>query len=278
VIDNAIQSFRETAETVLKTVSESATAMGSTAAQLSASSKDTAQRSLGAVQESHTASESVATAASATEEMSKSIVDIDRQLAQASNLASDAVLEAEATNKEIVLLAEAAHTIGAVVKLIQNIAAQTNLLALNATIEAARAGQAGRGFSVVASEVKALSVQTAKATEDIAAQILGVQASSQSAVEAIARITKRMKDINEHTASIAASVGQQSAVTSEIAQNVTRAAEGAKNVADVLDQVTNAVSSTHSSAETVLGASQSVQDAARALQTKVEDFLNKVAA
>jgi methyl-accepting chemotaxis protein len=87
-----------------------------------------------------------------------------------------------------------------------------------------------------------------------------------------------MKDINEHTASIAASVGQQSAVTSEIAQNVTRAAKGAKNVADVLDQVTNAVSNTNSSAETVFGASQSVQEAARALKMKVEDFLNKVAA
>jgi methyl-accepting chemotaxis protein len=230
------------------------------------------------MQESHTASENVEVAASATEEMSTSILDIDQQLAQAANLVGDAVIEAETTNKEIMVLADAAQKIGDVIKLIQDIAQQTNLLALNATIEAARAGQAGRGFSVVASEVKALSVQTAKATEEISGQIQAVQASSESAVNAIQRITSRMKDINEHTASIAASVGQQSAVTSEISQNVTKAAKGAKVVTAVLDQVMNAVTKTSDSAGTVLTASQSVQDAARALQAKVEDFLKKVAA
>jgi NO-binding membrane sensor protein with MHYT domain/methyl-accepting chemotaxis protein len=277
-IDGAIQLFRESIDSVLKTMSDSAAAMESTASELTSSSNDTAQHSSGAVQESHISSESVAVAASATEEMTKSIVDIDRQLAQASHLVSDAVIEAEKTNSEIVLLADAAQKIGDVVKLIQSIAAQTNLLALNATIEAARAGQAGRGFSVVASEVKALSVQTAKATEEIAGQIQAVQASSGSAVEAIQRITRRMKEINEHTASIAASVGQQSAVTSEISQNVTRAAQKARTVATVLDEVTNAVTKTHTSAGTVFAASQSVRNAVRAMQAKVDDFLRKVAA
>jgi NO-binding membrane sensor protein with MHYT domain/methyl-accepting chemotaxis protein len=277
-VDAAIQLFRESVESVLKTMSDSAATMESTASELTSSSNDTAQHSSGAVQESHISSESVAVAASATEEMTKSIVDIDRQLAQASHLVSDAVTEAEKTNGEIVLLADAAQKIGDVVKLIQSIAAQTNLLALNATIEAARAGQAGRGFSVVASEVKALSVQTAKATEEIAAQIQAVQASSGSAVEAIQRITRRMKEINEHTASIAASVGQQSAVTSEISQNVTTAAQKARTVAAVLDEVTNAVTKTNASAGTVFAASQSVQNAVRAMQAKVDDFLRKVAA
>ena len=276
-VEGAIRSFREGVESVLKTVSDSAVAMKATASELSTSSNDTAGRSAGAVKESHTASENVEIAAAAAEEMSKSIMEIDQQLAQATNLVGDAVVEAETTNKEILLLADAAQKIGDVVKLIQTIAAQTNLLALNATIEAARAGQAGRGFAVVASEVKALSVQTAKATQDIAGQIQAVQASSGGAVEAIQRITKRMKDINEHTASIAASVGQQSAVTNEISQNVTRAAEGAKNVAAVLDQVTVAVTRTSNSAGTVFTASQSVEEAARALQSKVEDFLHNVA-
>jgi methyl-accepting chemotaxis protein len=73
-------------------------------------------------------------------------------------------------------------------------------------------------------------------------------------------------------------VGQQSAVTSEISQNVTKAAQGAKVVTAVLDQVMNAVTKTRDSAGTVLTSSQSVQDAALALQAKVEDFLKKVAA
>ena len=124
--------------------------------------------------------------------------------------------EASATNDQIGSLANAAQKIGDVVKLIQDVAGQTNLLALNATIEAARAGEAGRGFAVVASEVKSLAVKTAKATEEIAGQIAGVQASTGAAVEAIRRISDRMREINNHTAAVAASVQQQNADTGEI--------------------------------------------------------------
>src|SRR5207244_8431479 len=104
---------------------------------------------------------------------------------------------------------DAAQKIGDVVKLIRDIAGQTNLLALNATIEAARAGEAGRGFAVVASEVKSLAVQTAKATEEIASQILAVQGSTTVAVGAIRSIADRMQEINSHTVAVAASVQQQ---------------------------------------------------------------------
>ena len=277
-IESAIQSFRESAEVGLKTVSDSAAAMKATAKDLSNTSGHTARHSAGAIEESNVASENVAVAASATEEMSKSIAEIDQQLALATSLVSDAVLEAERTYNEIALLADAAQRIGDVIKLIQNIARQTNLLALNATIEAARAGQAGRGFSVVASEVKALSVQTAKATDEIAGQIQAVQSSSQTAVNAIQRITQKMNNINEHTASIAASVGQQSSVTNEIAQNVTRAAKRAKVVTAVLDKVAESVGKTNSAASTVFDASQTLQDAAQGLQSRIEIFLKKVAA
>ena len=224
-----------------------------------------------------TASASVATAARAADEMATSIMEIDRQLFQANDIVSDAVVEAEQTNKEIIVLAEAAQKIGDVVKLIQNIAGQTNLLALNATIEAARAGQAGRGFSVVATEVKSLSVQTAKATDEIAAQIRAIQDSASGAVEAIRRIAGRMKEINEHTTSIAASVGQQNAATSEISQSVASAAQSAKAVSAILEQVAQSVTKASSSASTVLSASQAVEDATTHLRGKVEDFLRRVA-
>ena len=204
-------------------------------------------------------------------------MEIDQQLSRATEVVGAAVVEVEGTNNEMKVLTEAAQKIGDVVKLIQHIAGQTNLLALNATIEAARAGQAGKGFSVVATEVKSLSVQTAKAIEEIAAQIHAVQGSTSGAVEAIQRITGRMKEISEHTTSIAASVGQQSAATNEISQSVTNAAEGAKAVASILEQVTRAVAKASGSAHTVLTASQTVEDAATGLQTKVEDFLQRVA-
>src|SRR5690606_23140721 len=114
---------------------------------------------------------------------------------------------------------EAAQKIGEVVELISTIAEQTNLLALNATIEAARAGEAGKGFAVVASEVKGLAGQTAKATEEIAAQIRAVQAVSAEAADAIRGIGDTIARINDTAAAIAAAVEQQGAATSEIARN-----------------------------------------------------------
>ena len=130
--------------------------------------------------------------------MSRSIADISEQLVRMSGGAARDH-EAQATNREITGLSESAQKIGEVIKLIRAIAEQTNLLALNATIEAARAGEAGRGFAVVASEVKSLAVQTATATEDIANHILAVQTSTSSAVEAIRLIATRTQEINEST-------------------------------------------------------------------------------
>ena len=121
--------------------------------------------------------------------------------------------------------------------LIRAIAGQTNLLALNATIEAARAGEAGRGFAVVASEVKSLAVQTAKATEDISKLIGAVQSSTGGAVDAIGRISGRMKEIDSCATAVSAAVEEQSAATSEISHNVASAADGAKLVVSVLDEV-----------------------------------------
>ena len=277
-IDAAIQSFRQSIESVLKMVGDHATAMRSTASELSASSSDTARRASMVADKSNKSSAGIDTAARAADEMSKSIMEIDRQLMQATGVVGDAVVEAEQTNNEIVMLAEAAQKIGDVVKLIQNIAGQTNLLALNATIEAARAGEAGRGFSVVATEVKSLSVQTARATEEIAGQIRAIQDSAGGAVEAIQRITGRMKEISIHTSSIATSVAQQNTATAEISESVSGAAQGAKAVASVLEQVTQAITTANGSATTALTASRSVEEAIGRLRGKVEEFLRAVAA
>ena len=164
------------------------------------------------------------------------------------------------------------------VKLIRDIAGQTNLLALNATIEAARAGESGRGFAVVASEVKTLAVQTAKATEEIAGQILAVQSSTTGAVEAIRRIAERMREINRYTSAVAASVEQQSAATGQISRNVASAAQGTGVVSTVLAKVSDAATSTRSSAHTVLDGSRAVETAVAELRGEVETFLAKVVA
>ena len=277
IIENAISVFRERAETLLKTMAGSADEMRSTAAELFNTSGHTSQRAESAMQTSNEASINVGVAAGAADELSSSIADIGRQLSQAAEVVRVAVDDAHATNHDIDGLAQAAQKIGDVVKLIRNIAGQTNLLALNATIEAARAGEAGRGFAVVASEVKSLAVQTAKATEDISTQILEVQNSTGKAVEAIGRIVHRMREINNYTSAVAASVQQQNAVTGEISQNVASAADGAKLIVTVLNEVAGATTKARQSAQTVFTASESVEKAAVNLRSEVESFLTKVA-
>lgn len=276
-IDAAIAAFRQRVELVLQTVGESTAAIRSTSATLFGSSNETSQCAESALKTSNEASANVTTAATAADELSSSIGEISRQLHRTAEVVRTAVSEAQATNDEIAGLASAAEKIGEVVKLIQNIAGQTNLLALNATIEAARAGEAGRGFAVVASEVKSLSVQTAKATEEIISHISAVQSSTGGAVDAIRRIAERMQQINEYTSDVAASVEQQNAATGAISQNVSGAANGAKVIVSVLGQVADAATGARSSAQMMLTTSEVMESAAEKLRVEVEDFLRKVA-
>ncbi len=150
--------------------------------------------------------------------------EISRRLEHASAVVGKAAEEGLQSNEKIQKLSVATSKIGEVVALINQIASQTNLLALNATIEAARAGESGRGFAVVASEVKTLATQTAKATDEIRAQISAVQAETTDAVLSISRICRTIQEVDEISGSIASSVGQQDAATREIASNVQAAA------------------------------------------------------
>jgi len=224
------------------------------------------------------ASASVQTVAAAAEELAASIAEIGREVARSASISQKSVTEAQRTDTIVRTLAEGADKIGQVVALISNIAGQTNLLALNATIEAARAGEAGKGFAVVASEVKNLASQTAKATEDIGAQIGDIQAATRSAVEAIRGIAGTVEDVNKIATAIAAAVEEQGAATAEIARNVQQTAQAARDVSGNIGGVSRAANDTGAAATQVLGAAKGLSEQAESLSSEVASFIAGVRA
>ncbi len=151
--------------------------------------------------------------AAATEEMSASIQEISKSAMEATKVARSAVSTTQTTNESVLKLGKSSAEIGQVIKVITSIAHQTNLLALNATIEASRAGDAGRGFVVVANEVKELSKETAKATEEISRKIETMQGETQTTTKAIAEITAIITQVNSISNMIAGAVEDQTATT-----------------------------------------------------------------
>ncbi|MBL8642663.1 MAG: methyl-accepting chemotaxis protein, partial [Rhodospirillaceae bacterium] len=227
---------------------------------------------------SEQASTNVQTVAAATEELSSSIQEISRQVAESTRVVSQAVQEATKTKDLVRGLDEAAGRIGRVVALITDIAEQTNLLALNATIEAARAGEAGKGFAVVASEVKNLATQTAKATEEIGGQIEGIQNATKSSVDAIERIFDTIEKVNGISTTIASAVEEQGAATKEIARNVEQAASGTKEVSTNIVGVTQAAGETGQVSTQVLEAAKELARQSTTLRTEVDTFLTDIKA
>ena len=263
---------------IVDTVSTAASELEATAGTLTGTAEVTQELSGIVASASEEASTNVQSVASATEEMTSSVTEISRQVQESARIAGEAVAQAKKTDTRINALSQAAGRIGDVVKLITAIAEQTNLLALNATIEAARAGEAGRGFAVVASEVKALASQTAKATEEIGTQIGAMQAATGESVAAIKEIGGTIGRISEIASTIAAAVEEQGAATSEIARNVERAARGTAEVATKITDVNRGAGETGSASAQVLASAQSLSRDSNHLKSEVDQFLAAVRA
>jgi methyl-accepting chemotaxis protein len=243
---------------------------------MSHTAEQTSEQTSAVVAATEQTSGNVQTVASAAEELSASGNEISRQVALTAEIARTAAHEAEETNVVVGTLASAAGRIGEVVRLIDDIASQTNLLALNATIEAARAGEAGKGFAVVANEVKTLANQTAKATQEITAQISAVQAETDKAVQAIRHIGETINRVDEATSSIAGAVEEQNAAIHEITRSVQEAARGTREVSDHIERVSQGTSTSRSAAEEVAGSTREMITHNGELTREIAGFLTEV--
>ncbi|HYF54165.1 MAG TPA: HAMP domain-containing methyl-accepting chemotaxis protein [Salinarimonas sp.] len=278
VLDALTRRFEGTVATLTRSLSSAAAELQGTAGGMTAIADQTTGRSANVAAAAERTSANVGTVAAATEELSASVREIAAQVAQSTGIAAKAVERARGTDAAVQALSADAARIGEVVALISTIAEQTNLLALNATIEAARAGEAGRGFAVVASEVKALAGQTTKATEEISAQVARIQGATESTVGAVREIGGIIGEMASIAASVAAAVEEQGAATGEIARNVGEAAQGTGAVTAAIIEVRQGAGETGAAAAQVLDAARALADHSAGLGREVAAFLDGVRA
>lgn len=271
VMGKLLDNFKAEMAESINILNEAARQLEQSADGLGATADHAKTRVAAASSASEETTAKVTTVAQSGNELAMTISEITATVAQSSRLTSEAVSCAGTASKTITELTNAASEIGNITGLINGIAAQTNLLALNATIEAARAGAAGRGFAIVAQEVKALAAETAKATQNIASKTAGIQSTTERSAAAIQAILCMVQELDQLSARVAGAIEQQASATNEIAQNVDAAATGVGNVAGSIGDIEAMINKT---AHATVGLRHSAVQLATQTKTIRERIMN----
>ena len=277
-VEALVHDFEAVATGALRAVATATAELDATAGRMAGTAAESSEGAGSVAAAAKQVSGSVQTMAAATEELSASIAEVARQVAESARVARRAAEDARETDKVVESLSGTTGRIGEVVRLIAGIAGQTNLLALNATIESARAGEHGKGFAVVASEVKQLAAQTAKATEEIGAQIPAMQEETRRAVDAIKRIGGTVEEMNSLAGQVAAVADEQAAATREIGQAVAAASAGTQNASRDASGLATGAALTGAAATEVRAASGKLAQQAETLRERVDAFLSAIRA
>ncbi len=272
-LERRIGAFEAEARRGFNEMAGAAGALDAAALQLSATAERGRTHSHEAVGAAEQTSASVQTVAAATEELSASISEVTRQMSDAARRARAAEAEVQQTEERVRGLSEAAARIGDAVRPIESIAGQTNLLALNATIEAARAGDAGKGFAVVAGEVKALAGQTARATEEIGAQVKAIRAATEGVVGAIGQIAAAVQEMGGMTAAVAGAAEEQTSATREITRRAAEMANGTQQVTNTLAALASGAGETDAAGSRVRESAAMLAERTTALRQQTDSFL-----
>ncbi len=277
-INEAIATFSNSIGGVLDSIKATSSSLTKASGAMENAASEAAQRLQLASQAMVQTRDNVQSAAFASDHMANSIEEIGHQTANGLAKATSAAAQTANTNKAMVDLNTATEHIGSIVDLISRIAEQTNLLALNATIEAARAGEAGRGFAVVASEVKALANQTSRATEQISTQIAAIQQATKVTVKEITSIAESIADLAEGARNIDGAVEEQASVTRQIAEGMQSATSATSRASDEMNAVQNASINSANSIRELIGWTERLSAAAHQIKKTLDDFASQIRA
>lgn len=269
-------NFDDSVGSVMKDVQSAITDIQNSSAKLEEVAAAIANESDTVLDAARISSENTQTISAAAEELSSSVNEIAARLADTRNITQGAVQKSAEAVETIHRLKQGAEEISSVIKLISDIAEQTNLLALNATIEAARAGEAGKGFAVVASEVKNLATQTARATEDISSKINAIVGDVNASVDSIQEVNSVINEIESVATTIATATEEQSATTQDISKRIHETATGIKNVTAGFDKIAGHGDTNAENVRVLQSVTTLLQDRFANLQGEASNFSDKV--